>query len=103
MVEQQKQSVNKTKAKLSGKALQIESGPELPNHLIIYYEAFWDLDTERINAFDRGRIPWHSIAAYAMFYALDEDQTDRLIAHIKAMDLAFLNKLREDADSKKGK
>ena len=103
MKEQVKQSVSKSASKVRGVAPTNESGPELPKHLVLYYDAFWDLDTERINAFDRGRIPWHSIVAYAMFYEFDEDQTDRLITHIKAMDLAFLNKLREDADSKKGK
>jgi hypothetical protein len=103
MVEQQKQSVNKTKNKISGKAPQIDSGPELLKHLIFYYEAFWDLDTERINGFGHGRIPWHSIVAYAMFYGLDDDQTDRLVTHIRTMDLAFLKKLKEDEESRKGK
>ena len=97
------QSVSKSASRVTGKAPEFKLGPELPKHLIFTYEAFWDLDSERINAFDRGRIPWHSIVAYAAFYELDEMQTDALIEHIKGMDLAYLRKLREMSDAKKGK
>ena len=70
---------------------------------MFYFDAFFDLDSERSHGMGYTRIPWTSIAEYAMFYSLDEDQTERLFTHIKAMDAAYIKRLAADADAKKGK
>jgi hypothetical protein len=77
--------------------------PELRAGLELYYSAFLDLDRERSHGMGWTRIPWTAIAHYAAFYEFDEDQTERLFAHIRALDDAYLKQLDEDAEAKKGK
>ena len=98
------QSVTNTSLRIRGKAPdKFIGGPELRFSLSLYYDAFFDLDSERSHGFGYKRIPWHCIVEYATFYEFDEDQTDRLITHIQAMDIAYIKKLSDDAESKRKK
>ena len=73
----------------SAKAIgRVLSGP-------IVKEPFFDLDTERSHAMGWKRIPWTSIAQYALFYELDEDQTESLIMFIQSMDQAHIARLEK--------
>jgi hypothetical protein len=69
---------------------KIANKPQLLRGLKVYYDAFSELSNDRVN----GGIQWQSIANYAMFYGFDEDQTDDLFYHIRAMDLAFSKKVK---------
>ena len=60
----------------------IANKPELFPGSAVYYDAFWDLKIENV-------ISWQSIANYAMFYGFDEEQTEDLFNHVRALDLAF--------------
>lgn len=81
---------------------KLNKEPLLRYGLALYYNAYFDLDTERNHGQGWTSIPWHSIIHYADVYGLDEDQTERLVAHIKAMDHANIKKLSDDAEAKKG-
>jgi hypothetical protein len=65
---------------------KILNSPELNLGLQIYLQAFFDLDTERPQGMDVGRIPHSAICAYAKNYNFDADQTDALSYFVLHMD-----------------
>ena len=77
---------------------RISNRPKLPTGLILYYEAFFDLDTERNHGMGLASIPWSAIVHYGAYYELD---TDELIYFIRAMDNAYLERLARDTKSGK--
>lgn len=78
---------------------RIKNAPVLRFGLQFYLQAFFDLDSERSQGFGLGRIPWLAIKSYAVFYELDEEQSDCLIYFIRAMDSAHLKNV--EAKTKK--
>lgn len=61
--------------------------------LVVFYNAFVDLTTDRRWA--DGPIPWSSRRTWALDYGLDRTATRLLHAHLEAMDMAYL-KWRHD-------
>jgi len=61
---------------------RIQNAPILPNYLIMYLQAFYELDTERIHQY----IPFSSILRYAKFYEFDREQTENLIYYIRQIE-----------------
>ena len=74
---------------------RIANAPTLRLGLSFYLNAFFDLDSERTQGWGLGRIPWLAIQQYAVFYELDEEQTDCLVYFIRAMDSAHLKRVEE--------
>jgi hypothetical protein len=72
---------------------RLATKPTLPTGLILYYEAFFDLDTERNHGMGLASIPWSAIVRYGEYYDLD---TDELIYFIRAMDNAYLARLARE-------
>ncbi|MFZ1074804.1 MAG: hypothetical protein WAN50_00290 [Minisyncoccia bacterium] len=68
----------------------IVNTPKVLDHLLFYYDAFWELDSERQIGMGVGPIPWSSIMLYASFCCLDEFQTEQLLYFIRAMDKVYL-------------
>lgn len=69
--------------------------PRLPVGLVMYLEAFYELDTERTHTMSRdgisvARIPWSKIVNYGTHYNYD---TDELLFFIRKMDDAHLEQL----------
>ena len=64
--------------------------PKLPVGLLMYLEAFYELDTERTHRFALARIPWSKIIKYADRYGYDEDE---MLFFIRKMDDALLDQL----------
>jgi hypothetical protein len=81
----------------AGEALpdKIANAPELEDGLEIYFEAFFELDTERNHGMGLTQIPWSKIRMYAEANGYDEDQTEELHAHIRTMDNAHLARLEK--------
>lgn len=77
---------------------RIAEKPKLPTGLILYYEAFFDLDTERNHGMGLASIPWSAIVYYGQYYGLDVDE---LIYFIKAIDNAHLERLARESKSGK--
>jgi len=72
---------------------RLEPGPELYPGLDLFYDAFWDLTTER--PAETAPIPWSRIQQWAVATRLSGDQRALLHGHIRAMDLAFLGWRRD--------
>lgn len=65
---------------------RIANAPELLPHLVLYLQAFFDLDSERSHALVPTAIPWSSIKSYAVAYEFDEEETEDLFFFIRRMD-----------------
>lgn len=80
--------------RLRGKAPdKFNESPDLRYGLELYYNAWFELDTERSHGSGWTFIPWSSVVRYIEFYELNEDQAERMFAHIKAMDNAHIERL----------
>lgn len=55
----------------------IEKPPQIEGRFLVYWEAYQDLQTERIHA--RGMIPIGAITSYARQYGLDPDTLKRIV------------------------
>ena len=71
---------------------KIQEAPTLLPGLDIYFEAFYDLGSERINGMSVGEIPWRA----AWFYArerlgMDEEEASRFWFLVKQMDIVYIN------------
>jgi len=71
----------------------ILNAPELQLGLQLYFQAFLDLDGERLSP--TSPIPWTSIRSYAEAYQLDQSQTSDLFYLIKRIDSAHLKRMHE--------
>lgn len=72
---------------------RIANAPELRIGLLLYIQAFFDLDSERSHAMGLVSIPWTSINEYAKAFDFDEDQTEGLFFLIRRLDNAHLKRL----------
>lgn len=66
--------------------------PVLAQNLIVYLDAFYELDTERPAGTVPGPIPWGKIIQYGQHYGFDEQE---LLFFIRKMDEAHLQRLRK--------
>ena len=65
--------------------------PRLPVSLLMYLDAFFELDSERTYAQGVvGRIPWSSIVQYAQHYGFEVEET---LFFIREMDDAYISQL----------
>jgi hypothetical protein len=72
----------------------IANAPQLQEGLILYLNAFFDLDAERQSGFNVGAIPWHAIDAYCKAHGFDEVQHEDCFFYVRRMDAAHLKRLR---------
>lgn len=78
----------------------IQNAPELDLGLQLYLQAFFDLDSERLNAFSLVRIPGSAVRTYAREYSFDDEQTALLDYYISEMDAAYLKRAKARQDGK---
>lgn len=78
---------------------RIANAPELQLGLQLYWQAFFDLDSERSHGFTLTPIPWNAIAGYCIAHDLDEDQTEDMFYFVKAMDAANLKRLAKNNEN----
>jgi hypothetical protein len=66
------------------------------SHLLLEWEAFAQLSTDRPVGLTRGAIPWSSIDRYAARHGIDgDDDFNRFCALIRAMDATYLAHLKD--------
>ena len=65
------------------------------SHLLLEWEAFVQLSTDRPVGLTRGAIPWSSIDRYAARHGIDGDDFNRFYALIRAMDATYLAHLKD--------
>lgn len=69
----------------------IEEKPGLKIGLEFYWKAFWELATCRqISNGAEGPIPWLSMKEYANHFEIRDDDFDRFVLVLKAVDTAYL-------------
>lgn len=73
---------------------RVTNRPKLATGLQLFFDAFYDLDTERSLA-DLQPIPWSKIVQYAEYHEFSREATDDLLYFIREADNAFLHKLSE--------
>jgi hypothetical protein len=74
---------------------RIQNAPTLRKGLELYFNAFFELDSERQNGMSIGRIPFTSMLRYASFYGFDFEQTELLLFYVQQMDNAHIQRLTE--------
>lgn len=66
------------------------NAPSLLPGLALYYRAFVELSSDRSGGMGVGPVFWSSIQRYCEVLRLDEDQTEAMHSHVRAMDEAYL-------------
>lgn len=79
---------------------RIKNAPSLRIGLSLYYEAFFELDSERSIGMMLGSIPRSKIIDYADRYEFGYELTEDFVYLIRAMDNAHLAKMREKNEQK---
>ena len=69
---------------------KIQNAPSLRPGLELYYIAFQDLMASRSSGMGIGPIWWSTVQSYCEAKGLDENQTEAMHNHIKAMDTVYL-------------
>jgi hypothetical protein len=70
-------------------------------YLLLEWEAFDQLSTDRPVGLSRGAIPWSSIDRYAVRHSIKAEDFDRFCRLIRAMDAAYLAYLKDKPPSAK--
>lgn len=76
--------------------------PKVPSRLAFFWEAFYELSTDRPQTFGGpGPIPWSAIDRFAIRYRLSDDGFVYLLRVIRALDNIWLGEMarRRAADS----
>lgn len=64
----------------------ILNAPELQPELNLFIDAYADLATERQIGFGFAPIPWSKVVQYAEVYGYSNEQRERLLYHVRAID-----------------
>jgi hypothetical protein len=80
-----------------------ESKPKLAFGLDFFYEAFWNLCTERVFNEVVLNIAWSKVQEYADYYGMDFEEAEQFHYLIKRMDEAYVNQMRENGKPKQDK
>jgi len=78
---------------------RIQEAPSLEQHLVLYYNAFWDLNSCRSVGFGYGHIPWTAVTEWCIMNGLDGEQYHSMHRYIRSMDGVYLK--HHSKDSKK--
>ncbi len=78
---------------------KIKNAPQLGFGLNIFYDAYFNLETCRLNGMSMGRIPWTAVQNYCESKGFTEEQTASAQLYIKMMDTEYI----KFSDSKNGK
>lgn len=69
---------------------RILNAPSLDTSLAFYYDAFFDLTSERQVGFGEGPIPTTAILRYASHYEMDSLEESDLLFFVRRLDNAYL-------------
>lgn len=71
--------------------------PIIPDHLIIFFQAFKDLSRQRSVGFAPSCIPFLDIIQYARYYNFSDEMEEDLLYYVKGLDDHYLEILNKDA------
>lgn len=70
----------------------LKNAPQIEEGLDLHWDAFGVLTTTRqIGQGVLGPIPWTAIMEYCDRYEIEEEQAERMVAYIRAMDRVYLD------------
>ena len=75
--------------------------PALSDALHLYYDAFFDLSTTRVNGMGVGVISWLSVRQYADYQQFDDFATYFLHRVVKALDPIFIEHMNNESKRNK--
>lgn len=74
----------------------LQKRPDIPEHWVWVWDAFFELSNDRSFAFSIGPIPSSAIHIYAHAHGItDQDQLQTMIEIIRAMDAVYLDHVRK--------
>lgn len=73
---------------------RIVNKPKLAPGLVFFFDAFWELDTERSLA-DLAPIPWSKVIMYGKEHGLGVEDREDLLYLIREGDNAYLRRMAE--------
>jgi len=73
---------------------RITNKPKLATGLVFFFDAFYDLDTER-STVNLDPIPWSKIVAYGQYHGLGTEGIEDLLYLIREADNAYLRRVAE--------
>lgn len=77
-----------------------QNAPDLPQHLLIFFQAFKDLNTQRPVGFAVGYIPFLDIVTYAKVYDFSEELQDDLIYFVRGLDEHYIEIINKEQQKK---
>lgn len=81
---------------------RIANAPEIPEYMNLYFEAFFDLTTDRSFGMGEGPIPHSAIVQYCDRLNLNYDEEKDFVYFIRSMDNAYLEYREKQAKKKNG-
>lgn len=95
------QKLEAGKSLMEATPLALREKPELPDHLIMEWEAFWTLSNSRPVGFGQGAIPFSEVLAYFQFMNITNvAEQEELLYLIRAMDAEYLDVSAEQQKAK---
>lgn len=79
---------------------RIKNAPKLESSLGFYYDAFFDLMSERQIGFGEGPIPTTAILRYSKHYELNSEEEADLLFFVRELDNAYLEHQARKAKKK---
>ena len=74
--------------------------PELPQHLIFFFQAFKDLGTQRQVGMSIGCIPFFDIITYSRLYGCDEETEEDLLFFVRELDNHYIEMVNSEQKKK---
>ena len=82
---------------------KILNAPQVNTGLELYFNAFFELESERQIGMSIGPIPWSSINEYSKVYNLSTEQKECLFYFVRKLDRVYLRKVNNDNSSSTSK
>lgn len=76
------------------------SEPVLPDYLVLFFQAFKNLDRQRPTGFGVGYIPYLDIIQYARLYDMSQEVEEDLVFFVTGLDDHYIKMVNNDMKTK---
>lgn len=84
------------KVSLNVQAKLEQNTPDLPQHLLLFFQAFKDLSSQRAIGFSIGYIPYIDIVTYARLYGFSEELEEDLVFFVRGLDEHYIQLVNDE-------
>lgn len=74
--------------------------PVLPDYLVLFFQAFKNLDRQRSSGFGVGYIPYLDIVQYARMYDMSQEVEEDLVFFVTGLDDHYIKMVNNDMKTK---